>query len=168
MSRSRVPGPIRRSGIGLVLAGVFALGTGDAVADENLGGVSGISYVSDTSDPVAPPLYDEAIAACPSARPEPLGGGIYPSGDAGQAWVEDLDPWGSPQGWWGRFRNISGSEKTATVFAMCTGRRVKARRAGGVQVSPGDSRVRRTRCPRDMHVTGGGATFTGGGRLVPG
>jgi len=169
MLRSSVPGSpgsIRRSGTALLLTGAFVLGSDGAEADTNLGSVAGISYVSDTTESVAAPFYNEAIAACPSARPEPLGGGIYPSGDAEQAWVEDLDPWGGPQGWWGRFRNVSGPAKTATVFAMCTGRRVKARRAGGVPVAANDSRVRRARCPKDTHVTGGGATFHGVGRLV--
>jgi hypothetical protein len=160
MSRSSVPGSIRRSGLGLVLAGVFALGTGDAVADEYLGGVGGISYVSATTESVPAGGVGIELVACPDARPNPLGAGIYPSGEAGEAYAQWLYPAsGGEYGAWGGFRNVGGQSKTATVFAMCTGRRVKKRYTPPIPVPPQQSRSARVKCPKGTHVTGGGANI---------
>lgn len=158
-------------GGGLVLATAFLLAAASASADTDLGTVGGISYVSATtlSAPGGGGPY-AALAACPGARPKPLGAGIYPSGEADEANVRQLYPSSPEDGVWGSFRNISGPNKTATVFAMCTARRVKTRTGGGgVQVNPGKSRVNRARCPKGTHVAGGGASFFFGGgsaRLV--
>jgi hypothetical protein len=65
----------------------------------------------------------------------------------------------------GEYENISGPEKTAQVFAMCTAKRVKEEQARR-SIPPGASRARRTTCPKGTRVTGGGPVPTFGVRIV--
>jgi hypothetical protein len=165
MARFGAGSSVRRRGAGLALAGAFLLGAGSAAADTNLGRAGGVTYIVDTTPSAPAPYPAQAVAACPETM-HPLGGGIYPSGDAGQAWVEGLDGWGVPLGWWGYFMNASGPEKTADVFAMCTAKRVRQERAH-TSVPEGQARTRRARCPNGTRVTGGGANgLQPSGRIV--
>jgi hypothetical protein len=152
-----------------VLAGLIA--TSAALAgDSFLGSAGALDYYSDVTPAISAPGTANQTVGCGGRI---VGGGILPSGATTESYVAHTggtagsDGSGPAGSWYGKFVNISGSSKSATVFAICASRKAKTIRAGGAAVKSGASRKIKANCPAGTHVSGGGGQINGyGGVLV--
>lgn len=134
---------------------------GLASADQDLGTVDGVSYLSDADFVTsATPLVLD-IACPPGTRPTGggYGVGLDPLDMLRGAFPADLDADGRIDGW--RVIAETGQSGTAVgtdASAICRGGKLRyVRQAGDLPTGPAGGLKLTARCPRGLGVTGGGA-----------